>query len=772
MNIGTMIKRLQDIMRQDAGINGDAQRIEQIVWMLFLKLYDAKEEEWEIEEDNYKSIIPEEYRWRNWAIDNKDGKAMTGDSLSTFVINLFNALKDLQITEDTDVRGRIVREIFEDLNNYMKDGVLIRQVVNVLNEIDLTDFQTRHAFNEIYETILKDLQSAGKSGEFYTPRAVTDFVVKMIKPEIGQKIADFACGTGGFLVSALNYMKKDIKDIKDNEILNNSFYGVEKKPLPYLLCTTNMLLHDVNEPMIVHGNSLEKNVRDYEEDDKYDIILMNPPYGGTEKKSIQSNFPSELRCSETADLFLVEIMFRLKNEGKCGIVLPDGFLSSVDGTKSSLKKKLLEDFNLHTIIRLPGSIFAPYTPIATNLLFFDNTGKTEDVWFYRVDLPAGYKAFSKTKPVELEHFNDAMAWWNNRIEIKDKEIEGFEKDTWKSRKINIKDIIETNYNLDYCSYPVKEEKIYDPDITINNFIEEREKMEEHLKTLTTNLNNFLTSKIDELDYDITIGDLVSELVNINNDFPKNMKNSIVQYGIEGKFNLSKSNDKNINELLQNIEEVRKNYDSKRIFKSKEIVNSEIPFEIPNNWVWKRLSDLAAYQNGYAFKSTEMSKTKEGVPVIKSNNLMKLKVELNSKTDYITEPTEKMLNSKIVKGDLLMCLSSQSSNPEPLGKTAIYDLDEYALLNQRVLKLTPFDNHMTKYLYYVINSFYFHNTVSRKGGGSAQSNLKLEHVMDMLIPLPPIEEQERITKKLDSIIPMLSVTNINELDDESDDETNE
>lgn len=371
MNIGTMIKRLQDIMRQDAGVNGDAQRIEQIVWMLFLKLYDAKESEWEILEDDYRSIIPEKYRWRNWAVDNKDGKAMTGDELSNFIINLFNALKEIEINETTPIRGRIVREVFEDLNNYMKDGVLIRQVVNVLNEIDLTDFQTRHAFNEIYETILKDLQSAGKSGEFYTPRAVTDFVVKMVNPKIGETVADFACGTGGFLVSALNHMKESAEDTSSNEELKKSFYGVEKKSLPYLLCTTNLLLHDINEPNIIRGNSLEKNVRDYEENDKFDVILMNPPYGGTEKKSVQQNFPTELRNSETADLFMVEILYRLKQNGRVGIVLPDGILFGVDNTKKAIKKKLLEECNLHTIIRLPGSVFAPYASIATNLLFFD-----------------------------------------------------------------------------------------------------------------------------------------------------------------------------------------------------------------------------------------------------------------------------------------------------------------------------------------------------------------------------------------------------------------
>lgn len=480
MNIGTMIKRLQDIMRQDAGINGDAQRIEQIVWMLFLKLYDAKEEEWEIEEDNYKSIIPEEYRWRNWAIDNKDGKAMTGDELSIFIINLFNTLKDLQVSEDTEVRGMIVREVFEDLNNYMKDGVLIRQVVNVLNEIDLTDFQTRHAFNEIYETILKDLQSAGKSGEFYTPRAITEFVVQMVDPKLGQRVADFACGTGGFLISALNHMKKEITNTRENEILNNSFYGVEKKPLPYLLCTTNMLLHDVNEPMIIHGNSLEKNVRDYEEDDKFDIILMNPPYGGTEKKSIQQNFPEQLRDSETADLFMVEILYRLRQNGKVGIVLPDGFLFGNDNTKINIKKKLMETCNLHTIIRLPGSVFAPYTSIATNLLFFEKTGKTKETWFYRMDLPKGYKAFSKTKTIVIKHMQEIVEWWNNRIEIKDKKDDESLSETWKSKKYTYEEIVKMNYNLDQCGFPVEEEIILSPEETMKNFIDKRERLEKML----------------------------------------------------------------------------------------------------------------------------------------------------------------------------------------------------------------------------------------------------------------------------------------------------
>lgn len=480
MNINTMIKKLQDIMRQDAGINGDAQRIEQIVWMLFLKLYDAKESEWEIYDDNYISIIPEEYRWRNWAIDNKDGKAITGSEMESFITQLFVHLKELEVDENTDIRGRLVKEVFTDLNNYMKDGVLIRQVINVLNEIDLTDFKIRHAFNEIYETILKELQSAGKSGEFYTPRAITDFVVKMVDPKIGESVADFACGTGGFLVSALNHMKENVTDTKDNEILNNSFYGVEKKSLPYLLCITNMLLHDINEPTIIRGNSLEVNVRDYEEQDKFDVILMNPPYGGTEKKSVQQNFPADLRDSETADLFMVEILYRLKQNGRVGIVLPDGFLFGNDNTKVAIKKKLMEECNLHTIVRLPSSIFAPYTSIATNLLFFDKTKTTEKIWFYRMDMPDGYKAFSKTKPVELKHLQPVIDWWNNREEIQDIKEDESLTETWKSKQFTVSEIEELNYNLDQCGFPVKEEVILSPKETMDNFIEKREKLEKEL----------------------------------------------------------------------------------------------------------------------------------------------------------------------------------------------------------------------------------------------------------------------------------------------------
>ena len=468
MAITNFVKRIQDVMRNDAGVNGDAQRIEQIVWTLFLKIYDAKEEEWELINDDYVSIIPDNCKWRNWAVDNKDGQALTGDALLAFVNNeLFPTLKNLEVSEDTPMNQVMVRYAFEDANNYMKDGVLLRQVINIIDEIDFTEYEERHAFGSIYESFLKDLQSAGNAGEFYTPRAVTDFMVKVTQPKLGERIADFACGTGGFLVSALNALSEQAGESNENrEIYNNSVYGVEKKALPHILCVTNMLLHDIDNPTIIHGNTLETDYKEYRKMEKFDLVLMNPPYGGNEKDSVKSNFPAELRSSETADLFIDIIMFRLNKDGRCAIILPDGFLFGTDNAKVNIKKKLLEEFNLHTVVRMPHSVFAPYTSITTNILFFDKTHPTEETWFYRLDMPEGYKNFSKTKPMKLEHFQPALDWWDNRTEI---EEDGFPK----AKRYTVEEIVANGYNIDLCGYPHEEEEILDPMDLINQYQEKR-----------------------------------------------------------------------------------------------------------------------------------------------------------------------------------------------------------------------------------------------------------------------------------------------------------
>ncbi|HJJ05481.1 MAG TPA: type I restriction-modification system subunit M [Clostridiaceae bacterium] len=492
MGIGNVVKRLNDVMWKDDGVAGDAQRLEQIVWILFLKVYDDKEKIWEFHDSNFKSILPEELRWRSWAVDKKDGKALTGDELLSFVNEkLFPGIEKLDINENTPISKAIVKYTFDDVNNYMKNGILLRQVINIIDEIKFTNSNEKHEFNEIYETMLKELQSAGNAGEFYTPRPVTNFMVEMINPSLKDKIADFACGTGGFLTSTLDYLKNQVKTVEDKELYDNSIYGIEKKSLPYLLCITNLLLHDIDEPNIEHRNSFDRNVKDYKENEKYDVVLMNPPYGGHEVKNIQANFPSNLRGSETFDLFMTLIMYRLKQDGRCAVILPDGFLFGVDNTKVNIKEKLMKDFNLHTIVRMPSSVFAPYTSITTNILFFDKTKPTDKVWFYRMDMPEGYKNFSKTKPILNKHFDNVKEWWNDRKEIIDEKESEEQTTTYKSKRYTIKEIIDNGYNIDLCGYPHKEEIILEPKELIEQYQEQRASLNAEIDKILAEVSKLL-----------------------------------------------------------------------------------------------------------------------------------------------------------------------------------------------------------------------------------------------------------------------------------------
>lgn len=460
------VKKIRNIMRMDQGVNGDAQRIEQLVWILFLKIYDAKENDWEFDEDDFHSIIPENCRWRRWA-HQEDKKGMTGDELLDFVNNtLFPTLKNLNVTQETPTRKAIVKTVFQDANQYMKNGIYLRQIVDEVDAIDFEDSGENHAFGEIYESILKELQSAGSAGEFYTPRPVTEFMARMVRPRLGETMADLACGTGGFLTSWLQELQKQVRTVEDQEKYAQSIYGMEKKPFPYMLCITNLLLHDVDRPRVEYGNSLSRNLLDYTQRDAFNVILMNPPYGGHEDQSIKNHFPKELQSSETADLFMALIMQRLKKDGRAAVVLPDGFLFGQDNTKVALKKELLGEFNLHTVVRLPASVFAPYTSITTNILFFDRTHPTEETWFYRLDMPEGYKHFSKTRPMLPDHFRPVEDWWTHREEIIQEE--------WPKVKCFTAAQLEgENYNLDQCGYPHEEEEILEPLDLIRQYQEKR-----------------------------------------------------------------------------------------------------------------------------------------------------------------------------------------------------------------------------------------------------------------------------------------------------------
>jgi type I restriction enzyme M protein len=440
MSLSTLIKTIQDIMRKDVGVDGDAQRISQIVWLLFLKIFDDKEQEWQMTISGYKSPIASRFRWSNWA---KDKEGITGDDLINFVNNeLFPALKKLATSAGVSARGKVVGSVFEDAYNYMKSGTLLRQVINTIEgDVDFNSSSDRHLFNDIYEKILSDLQSAGNAGEYYTPRAVTQFIVDMIDPKLGETVLDPACGTGGFLTCAIAHLEKQVKTAADKEQLQQAIRGVEKKPLPHMLATTNMILHGIDVPeQIRHDNTLSRPLKDYGPKDRVDVVITNPPFGGMEEDGIEGNFPKKYQTRETADLFMALIMHLLKHDsGRAAVVLPDGFLFG-EGAKTTLKRELLEEFNLHTIVRLPKGVFSPYTSINTNILFFEKGEKTKDVWFFEHPYPDGYKSYSRTNPLTIQEFDLEKKWWKKR------------KQTEYAWKVSAKEIEARNYNLD-CKNP-------------------------------------------------------------------------------------------------------------------------------------------------------------------------------------------------------------------------------------------------------------------------------------------------------------------------------
>ncbi len=430
-SITGIIKSMRDIMRKDTGVDGDAQRISQMVWMIFMKIFADKEEEWSITIDDYESPIPEQLKWQNWAADDE---GLTGDELMDFINSeLFPALKELDFT--ISPQAGIIRSVFEDTYNYMKNGTLFRQVINEINKIDFNDQSERHLFNDIYETILKELQSAGSSGEYYTPRGVTQFMVDIINPQLGETILDPACGTGGFLTCSIDHIRKQVKTPAQRNTLQKTIRGVEKKPLPHLLCTTNLMLHGFDVPAVLHDNYLAKPYSDWGAQDKVDIVLTNPPFGGVEEDGTENNFPQKFRTKETADLFLALIMRLLKDGGRAAVVLPDGTLFG-EGVKTRLKEELLARCKLQTIVRLPNGVFSPYTSIKTNLLFFEKGTPTKEIWYYEHPYPKGYKSYNKSKPITVEEFDAEKAWWNDR------------KKTKHAWKVSLQEIKDRNYNLD------------------------------------------------------------------------------------------------------------------------------------------------------------------------------------------------------------------------------------------------------------------------------------------------------------------------------------
>lgn len=487
MSLSTLIKTIQDIMRKDVGVDGDAQRISQMVWLIFLKIFDDKEQEWKITVPGYKSPLQSRFQWSNWA---KDPEGITGEELIDFVNNdLFPSLKKLASTAGVSPHGKVVGSVFEDAYNYMKSGTLLRQVINTIeDDVDFNSSSDRHVFNDIYEKILADLQSAGNAGEYYTPRAVTQFIVDMIDPQLGESVLDPACGTGGFLTCAIEHINKQVKNSEDRELLQQSIQGIEKKPLPHMLALTNVMLHGIDVPTnIRHDNTLAKQLQSYTPKERVDIIITNPPFGGMEEDGIESNFLRKYQTRETADLFMALIMHLLKHDtGRAAVVLPDGFLFG-EGVKTTLKRELLEEFNLHTIVRLPKGVFAPYTSIATNILFFEKGGPTKDVWFFEHPYPEGYKSYSRSKPLTIGEFDLEKAWWGGTTR-KGRKVTEY---AWK---VSAEKLAERNYNLD-CKNPHEVEVIHqDPAELMSEYQEIVRQLEVAQKALKDELMACLEAK--------------------------------------------------------------------------------------------------------------------------------------------------------------------------------------------------------------------------------------------------------------------------------------
>ena len=472
MSISSTIKSIQDIMRKDVGVDGDAQRIGQLVWMLFLKIFDDREMEWELLDAKYKSPIPEQYRWRNWA---GDREGITGDELKGFIDNeLFPALQKLDQYSQAP-SAYVVRGVFEDAYNYMKSGQLIRQVINKIQDgVDFNKAQERHEFGNLYEQLLRDLQSAGNAGEFYTPRAVTEFMVNRVDPKLEEKVMDPACGTGGFLTCTIEHKRKHyVKTPEDERTLQASIHGVEKKPLPHLLATTNMILHGIEVPsQIRHDNTLARPLISWGPKERVNIIVANPPFGGMEEDGIETNFPQAFRTRETADLFMTLFIHLLRNGGRAAVVLPDGFLFG-EGMKTRLKEKLLNECNLHTIVRLPNGVFSPYTGIKTNLLFFTKGTPTQHIWYYEHPYPEGVKNYNKTRPMRFEEFQAEIDWWGN-------EAKGFKtrQESQYAWKVSIEDIQARNYNLDIKNPHQGEQISHDPDALLALYEQQQAEIQE------------------------------------------------------------------------------------------------------------------------------------------------------------------------------------------------------------------------------------------------------------------------------------------------------
>lgn len=738
----SLIKSLENIMRIDDGVDGDSQYIGQITWMLFLKAFDAKEMEWEFK-PGYKGIIPVGYRWRDWA-DDKEG--ITGDALIKFVGELFEKLKNLD-TSDGDMRKYVVRNVFEDINNYMKSGIQLRKLINAINEkVDFNDAKKRHMFNELYEDMLRDLQSAGQAGEYYTPRPVTNFIVEKVDPKLGEIVLDPACGTGGFLTSTIAHFGS-IQSTEELAMLQKSINGWEKKPLPFLLAMTNLILHDIEIPALRHQNSLSKPLSEYSAKDRVDVIVANPPFGGAEDKSVKNNFPSEFQTSETADLFMALIMHLLKDKGRCGIVLPNGFMLGTapeDKIKKNIKEKLLKEYGLHTIIRLP-QVFKPNADVYTNLLFFQKGVASRGVWFYRLDYPEGVKSFTKTKPLQDKHFDPVREWWDDKKPLI---VDGMDK----ARFFTIDELIELNYDFDKCCpFPHEEEEVLEPLELVMRYREQRNELNKELNRtlehLVACLNKGVVQELEGKEQ------IISQLAQLDSEFSEKIKKSILTYALCGKLSSQFETDEPALDLLKRIKKYRENavkngelfFDKKHT--ADEIGADDIPYELPPAWEWVRFADIVSFNSGKTPARQDTASWSDGTyPWVSIADMVSGGITLDTKEKVSKKAILESFSGKMSPaGTMIM------SYKLTIGKMSILGMD--AVHNEAIISIYPTacesDSEVLKdYLFTVLPLIAM--TGDSKNAVKGKT-LNATSISNLMIPLPPIEEQKRIVARVNELL---------------------
>lgn len=739
MALSTTIKVIQDIMRKDVGVDGDAQRIGQLAWMLFLKILDDREQEYERLNNKYTSPIPNRFRWSNWA---NDPKGMAGDELIEFINNdLFYGLRKLSAGPESHPMASVIRSVFEDAHNYMKSGALVRQVISKINEdINFKNSNERHLFGDIYEQILRDLQSAGNAGEYYTPRAVTDFIVKMVDPKLGERILDPACGTGGFLTSSIEHIRSHyVRTHSQERILQDAIFGVEKKPLPHLLCITNMLLHGIDVPaQICRDNMLSRPIDTFDFEPQVDVIITNPPFGGSEEDGIEINFPADVRTKESADLFIVLILYLLKHGGRAAIILPDGFLYG-EGVKTRIKEKLLRHCDLHTIVRLPKGVFNPYTDITTNILFLTKGKATKTIWYYEHPYPPGYKSYSKTKPIDVIEFNREADWWNKRRE---------NENSWK---VCLKEIRDNDHNLD-----IKNPFLLNPSHgNTGELLSTYQQSVDELGAITDLLKAELLDSLarESSEKKETFFDYFSRITASSRGIPK-LRELVLKLSIQGRLVPQHVNDEPVLCLLERIKREKERLIKERIIKTYRslppINANKLPFQLPSSWQWVRLGEIARIIGGGTPKTSHpeyFSENGNGIPWLTPADLYQLKGKFirHGKRNLTELGLQRSSAQLLPKGTVVF------SSRAPIGYVAIAE-NELAT-NQGFKSCVPFLMEMNEFIYYFLA--FAGKEIDRTAPGTTFKEVSGKRVQQILVPLPPHEEQRRIIIKIDRIMDLIN-----------------